>query len=126
MKTSLTQFEISVLRQIINVPGGTSTLDDLRCIKRADAVLKAAENDGPERPAAPGKDASDEDKKAYMEQVKAWTEQLKALAEQTAEVEFDQGALGVCKKRLKAFPGFFSDEKSRDRVLALADKLGVE
>jgi hypothetical protein len=126
MQVSLTQFEISVLRQIINVPGGTSTLDDLRCIRRADTALKAAEDPGPQRPESPGKEAGDEAKKAYMEQVKAWTDQLKLLAEQSTEVSLDEGSLGILKKRLKAFPGFFSDEKSRDRVLALADKLGVQ
>jgi len=125
MKISLTGFEIAVVQQVLSVPGGSATIDDLRKIRGVVNTLKAVEKPDPERPASPGKDATDEQKKEYIAAMTAWAETVKALSEEAFEVELDKAGIDYAKKRLKVFAGFYSDEQSREKVLNLADKLGI-
>ena len=54
MSIKLTRYEVAVIHQIINSPGGSSTITDLRLAQKTVSVLEAVDKNEPDRPAPPG------------------------------------------------------------------------
>lgn len=126
----MSRFELSVITAVLNSPGGGSTIQELRVIKKTLAQLVGLETPDPVRPEAPkppegAKEMTEEQKKSWMEEAKAYSEKLKAKAEELLEVEFPADSLNTIKSKFSTFRGFHSDEMSRAKILALSDKLGV-
>jgi hypothetical protein len=126
----LNRYEIATIKQILNMPNSHGSVADLRCTKSVIDLLAKEEGQQPDRPTPPkpekkGEEVSKEAQTAYVNEVKEWSETVKKLAEEEVELTFQEVGLELVRKKVKDFPGFFNDESSRDRILTLADKLGI-
>jgi hypothetical protein len=129
MNITLTQYELSLLTQILNAPGGPATIEDLRTTRDALKILTAGVVAMPEKPAMAsnpdGSEPTAEQKDAFVAAAKAYKDKVMAQAEETAEVNLPRKVLDYIKTRMARFSGFYNDEKSREKALALVDKLSA-
>lgn len=118
-----TVYELQTLDAVVSIRSGNgSGIKDLRLLQSISKKLKSAI---PEQP-KPEMPADDMAEAAKMELVKKWHATMENHINTEVEVPLTPMDLNVIRSKFKNFQGFHTDEDTRDRVIALSDKLGIQ
>lgn len=118
-----TVYELQTLDAVISIRGNNGTgIKDLRLLQSIAKKIKGAIPEQP-KPAMPEDNMAEA---AKMELVKKWHETMENHINTEVEVPLTPMDLAVIRQKFKNFQGFHTDEDTRDRVIALSDKLGIQ
>lgn len=128
-------FTVAELQTINGVLGqaGPGSIKDLRLLESISKKIVKIIPKPPAPPAPPKafdtkdeKIPSDEDKKAHQEANKVWQEELKQYPDTEVDITFTNTEIGIIKTKVEGFGSFYSEHQARQRILGLADKLGIK
>lgn len=125
----LTGFELNVIENLLNNPSKGGSIKDLRLIQKTLDKIREAKPTLPiePKPPVPGSpEDTPENNQLYQEQHKAWDEEMTRIHDEEYECVLGQMYEILIKSRILSFNQFNNDENIRPRILAMADKFGIQ